>query len=270
MFDLENKSICAYEVRLRMEEYSRKLYTCFNLKICVISGGTGIWEIEEKRYPVKVGDIIILNNRQKRVFREVSKENGIEMMVVEFSPHLFSTYFRRMLFKNDKNVNCKISDNPEIYRLVKEMVHEEKTKQYNYRMILGAKLVEILSLIGRYYNGDSVCERKMSEDMYKVVEYIDENYRGNISLTTTAKLLHISKSSFSRCFLKYMDMSFVQYVMHKRVDYAIYLLQSSEKTVLEIALDCGYNNTASFYKAFKKITNMVPKDYRNMKEEHNV
>lgn len=61
-----------------------------------------------------------------------------------------------------------------------------------------------------------------------------------------------------------MGMGMTQYVMHKRINKAIHLLQTSPKNVLDIAYDCGFNTRASFYKAFKKITNKSPKDYRKL------
>jgi AraC-like DNA-binding protein len=32
--------------------------------------------------------------------------------------------------------------------------------------------------------------------------------------------------------------------------------------ILEIAIQCGFNNTANFNKVFKKITSMTPSNYR--------
>ncbi len=73
----------------------------------------------------------------------------------------------------------------------------------------------------------------------------------------------MSVSGFSRYFTKCMGIGFAEYIMQKRIQLAIHMLQDSDKTVLEIALDCGFNNAASFYKAFKKITKLNPGDYRN-------
>ena len=48
----------------------------------------------------------------------------------------------------------------------------------------------------------------------------------------------------------------------RRIDQAIKLLQETDRTVLEIACQCGFNNTANFNRAFKKVTGRVPSGYR--------
>ena len=107
----------------------------------------------------------------------------------------------------------------------------------------------------------------MSSDMYRALEYIDEYYRDDISQQDVAGLIGMSTTSFSKRFTKCMGMGFAAYITHKRIHFAIHLLQSSEKTVLEIALECGFHNTASFYKAFKKVTGGNPGEYRSSEWE---
>lgn len=269
MFDLENKSITIMRMALNFESFSRKLYASYHYKICVVHTGEGVWQIGSKFYPVKQGDIVILNNRQERVFREVSLIDGIELIIVEFEPQfVFNTPFHGLFVNRNEEFDCKISGDTEIIRLIKQMEQETQNQLINHRIIIGAKLIEVLSLIGRHYNIKGLENSKISEDMYKVLEYINVNYTSDISLDKAAHLLHMSITSFSKQFSRCMGMGFAQYVMSKRVSRAIHLLGRSNKTVLEISLDCGFNNPASFYKAFKKITNKTPGYYRNWKEDH--
>ena len=52
--------------------------------------------------------------------------------------------------------------------------------------------------------------------------------------------------------------------LSRRIDNAIFLLkENTEQNILDIALACGYNNTANFNKAFKKVTGTTPSKYRN-------
>ena len=44
---------------------------------------------------------------------------------------------------------------------------------------------------------------------------------------------------------------------------SIELLKKSNSNILDIAIECGFNNTANFNRAFKKMTNKVPSDYIN-------
>lgn len=261
MFDLDDKSVKVTRVKLDSDKFSHSFYVSNHFKLCLIMKGGGIWQIGNECISVREMDIVMLSNRQKRMFKEVSITDGIEMIVIEFGLQLCATHFQGLFFNSGEKYNCKISNMPEIVKLFKEIEQEERNQYYNYKLVRGAKIVQILTLIGRYYNITEL-DNKVSEDICQILEYINDNYTTDISISHAADVLHVSESNFSRYFTKYMGMGFTQYVMYKRIAYAIHLLQSSEKNVVEIAMTCGYNNTASFYKAFKKVTNMTPKEYR--------
>ena len=166
------------------------------------------------------------------------------------------------MYGKDIEQNNVISDHKEIIRLFKEIGAETQKKLLYSPIVIGAKIVEMLALMMRHFDIVEKSNVKMGSDMYRVLEYIDEHYQTDISQQEVANLINMSTTGFSRYFTKCMGMGFAGYIMHKRIQLAIHLLKSSEKTVFEIALECGFNNTASFYKAFKKITNLNPRDYR--------
>lgn len=56
----------------------------------------------------------------------------------------------------------------------------------------------------------------------------------------------------------------MEYVNEYRIKQAIYFLENSDLPVMEIGLECGYNNTGNFLREFKKYTNMTPLQYRKL------
>lgn len=50
-----------------------------------------------------------------------------------------------------------------------------------------------------------------------------------------------------------------------RADHAKTLLSTTKIKILDIALDCGYANERSFYRAFFSVTGMTPGQYRRSK-----
>ena len=267
MFDLANKSIHVSKIKLSSQSFSRKVHTFHNIKLCLVKGGYGLWQIDDRLVPVKEGDVVILSNRMKRVFKEVSEKTGIELLVVEFEPQLFMNQFRGLFWDRNSEQNNVISGHQELIRLFCE-IGEESQKNLTYsKVLIGAKLVEILALMMRYYDITEKSNVQIGSDMYRVLEYIDEHYRKDISEKQVADLANMSTTGFSRYFTKCMGVGFAGYIMQKRIQFAIHLLVSNDKTVLEIALESGFNNTASFYKAFKKITGTNPTEYREMEEK---
>lgn len=47
--------------------------------------------------------------------------------------------------------------------------------------------------------------------------------------------------------------------------YSKRLLEETELSVLEVALECGYGSVSQFHRAFKNLTGITPKEYRNTK-----
>lgn len=263
MFDLENKSIRVSKIKLNIQSFSRNAYVPHNIKLCLVDKGSALWQIGDRLVPVKAGDVVILNNHVKRVFKEVSEATGIEVLIVEFEPQVFMNQFRGLLYGKNLEQNNVISDHEEINRLFKEIEAETQKKHLHSPIVIGAKLVEILALMMRHFDIAEKSNVKMGKDMYCILKYIDEHYQTGISQQEAATLIHMSTSGFSRYFTECMGIGFAEYIMQKRIQLAIHMLQDSDKTVLEIAFDCGFNNSANFYKAFKKITKLNPGDYRN-------
>ena len=267
MFDLENKSIRVSKMKLSSQSFSRKMHIFHNIKLCLVKCGSALWQIDDRLVPVKEGDVVILSNRMKRVFKEVSEKSGIELVIVEFEPQLFMNRFRSLLYGKDIEHNNVISDHEELIQLFRAIEAEAQNKLPHSQIVIGAKLVEALALMMRYYDIAEKSSVQMRSDMYRVLEYIDEHYRNDISEKQVADLANMSNTGFSRYFTKCMGIGFAEYVMQKRIQFAIHMLTSGDKTVLEIALESGFNNTASFYKAFKKITGTNPTEYRETEEK---
>jgi AraC-like DNA-binding protein len=59
-----------------------------------------------------------------------------------------------------------------------------------------------------------------------------------------------------------MGMSLWDYICIKRIEEALTQIKTTDKNILDIALDCGFNNTVNFNKIFKKYTNLSPSAFR--------
>ena len=96
------------------------------------------------------------------------------------------------------------------------------------------------------------------------LEYIHKNLTTELRLCDIADVAGMSASYFSNVFKTVMGITLWDYITEKRIDIAMRLLdKNAEYTMLEIALDSGFNNTANFNKAFKKHTGLTPLEFRN-------
>jgi AraC family transcriptional regulator len=97
----------------------------------------------------------------------------------------------------------------------------------------------------------------------QVLDYIHDHLDLDIKLEDLAQLLGISQFHFSRVFKQSIGISPYQYLLQQRVERAKQLLkQNEERSILDIALACGFNSHSHLSKQFRQLTGMTPKAYR--------
>lgn len=84
----------------------------------------------------------------------------------------------------------------------------------------------------------------------RVGRYVDEHLDRRIALAETAEQGRLSPSHFSRCFRASFGAPFTKYVTRKRIERARWLMMTSEQSLGEIALACGFADQAHFTRAF--------------------
>jgi AraC-like DNA-binding protein len=83
-----------------------------------------------------------------------------------------------------------------------------------------------------------------------------------LSLPKLAKHIATSPSYISQTLNETLGVNFFDYVNRFRVEAAKIQLLSSDDTVLDIAMNVGFNAKSSFYTAFKKETQLTPNQFR--------
>ena len=109
----------------------------------------------------------------------------------------------------------------------------------------------------------AICERGLSDRyLFQAIEYIDHHLSQSIKLEDLATHVGISKFHFSRLFKKSLGLSPHQYVMQQRIELAKQLLLTSNMSISDVALECGFNSHAHMGKYFRQIVGITPKAYR--------
>ena len=97
----------------------------------------------------------------------------------------------------------------------------------------------------------------------QVLIHVDTNLSGNLSLNALAKLLCVNPSYLSTVFKKETGYTLTEYVTGKRIEYAVFLLNSTKMQIQTIAQYCGIPDICYFTKTFKKKIGKSPSEYRN-------
>ena len=95
-----------------------------------------------------------------------------------------------------------------------------------------------------------------------VLEYIEQQYSASITLNSMASVAGMNPKYFCRVFKEITQQTPMDYVIFYRIEQAAKMLVNTDLSVLEIAMECGFNDYSYFIKTFKKLKGMTPKQYR--------
>lgn len=95
-----------------------------------------------------------------------------------------------------------------------------------------------------------------------VLEYIECNYSEEITLSNLAKVAGLNPRYFCRIFKQIISLSPMDYVIYFRIEQACKLLTTTTLPIIEVALECGFNDCSYFTRVFKQRKHMTPNQYR--------
>lgn len=100
------------------------------------------------------------------------------------------------------------------------------------------------------------------------VAHIDDHFREKLSIESLARVSNMSESAFRRVFAKIMEMPPGAYVTTIRINHARKLLSQTDKTIGDIAEECGFYDQSHLEKAFKRERGVTPGEYRRRHPWH--
>lgn len=102
------------------------------------------------------------------------------------------------------------------------------------------------------------------EVVRKVIDYIEKNLDKEINLDKISKNVGYSKFYLNRIFTSYAGITIYKYLQNRRLAVAAEKLVKTDKPIMQIAYEAGYDTQQSFSFAFKQAYLYPPKIYRDM------
>lgn len=101
----------------------------------------------------------------------------------------------------------------------------------------------------------------------RIMEYIDENYKKDISIENVADYVGLSYSYVRKVFKAETGKNMLDFINILRVNEAKRLLVETENSIMDIALSIGYNNDQSLSRFFKKYEGIAPGEFRRINKQ---
>lgn len=131
---------------------------------------------------------------------------------------------------------------------IPESVLENKFKELLFNIFSNPKnkhiLAYVLKIVDRYQT--------------PIWEVMEENYKYDLKIQDFANLANRSLSTFKRDFKKHYQTTPGKWLTNRRLKRSKALLETTEKSIGQVAYECGFENVSHFSRVFKKKFNISP------------
>ena len=250
------------------------------VEISLILSGTGTYQTNNSTYSIHAGDIFFYRPNEPHCITNI-EEPSMQLLNLHIAPYYIYTNFTKALsseyikilsaqlpIKSNK-INDMLTEEKanELCALIRNIRSEFEQKQADFTTLVDNYISTILITISRATGDNSTSSHTTAnaqnyQRLINVITYIDSNYKQDLTLKKIAAHIGYSRCYLSSVFKKCMGMSIWDYINIKRIEEALTLIKTTDKTILQIATESGFNNTANFNKIFKKYTNLPPKSFR--------
>jgi AraC-like DNA-binding protein len=151
----------------------------------------------------------------------------------------------------------------EVRQLLRKMLFEQTNYDPLCKYSSPIYLFELLLILARNNKNKPVLHAndKRSNQMRK---YIEANYFENITAESLSTTFNISPRYMNDIFKEKYHETPLQYLQKVRIDRAKILLSDTEKDIVSICFEVGYETLSTFYRSFRNLVGMSPNKYRKL------
>jgi AraC-like DNA-binding protein len=98
--------------------------------------------------------------------------------------------------------------------------------------------------------------------MLRARDAMDRQYAEPLDIPALARIAHVSEAHFIRTFRATFGETPHRYLQRRRVERAMALLCSTDRSITDICMSVGFSSLGTFSRTFREIVGQAPKDYR--------
>lgn len=249
-----------------------------NVEILKVVKGSYTVELNLEEYVLKAGDICFINSGELHQIE--GKERDTIHNVLIFNPHILEFVYEdevqegfiEPFLAHVSSLPRIVGAEDELYGRISGLFDqavglalEEKSGWYFKVKLLLMEMLYEAGRSGRMVSLSSIQSASEKEriDRYKrIISYMEEHFAEKVSLEQLAGEAQCNPQYLCHFFKEIAGVSPIQYLINYRIEQAREMLADTTKTVLEVSLDCGFENVSYFIRQFKKATGGTPREFR--------
>lgn len=229
----------------------------------VVLGGSGKYLVNGEEYPLKRGSMYFVTPVD---FHQI--EGNVSLGNVSFDESVLSGELMTRLIGSDYSLFVQTTEKDFYFiEFLIERLLAEKKSGHDLRYEAERALVELI-MIGFLRRAElpEVNDVRSDSVVMRVVAYIKFNFKKKLTLAEAAAEVHLTPNYVGELFFNKMGVTFNQYLMQTRLNYARNLLMRGEVSVQEAAQDAGFGSQTYFSDCFKRAFGYSPSSLIKKKE----
>lgn len=251
MFYQSQHSLDADILKTEQEsDFSFPIHLHNSFELITLTEGEMEVTVDRRTYLLRAGDACLIFPNQTHALRTLSHSRHFLCI---FSQKYVQAYTKSVLQKIPTD-NLFRPDPHDVDKLISGVAEDG---------LFAAKGV-LYSLCATFHKGRDYTERKSDETdlLYKIFHFVEEGFHRKCTLQSLADGTAYHYVYLSKYFKQCTGISFTEYVNRYRINEACYLLKNAEQSILQTALDCGFESLRSFNRNFRDVIGMTPSEYR--------
>lgn len=230
-----------------------------------VVSGSGNFIIEGKTYHVMEDDLVIVNANVQHT--ESSKDaNPLEYIVlgIEGLSLLLEPSQKDEQISEFYSIHNYRKSREEILHFLDLLVKEVEERSDFYDTVCQNLLnILILNVIRRSKSNLVISTQKnATKECTYIRNYIDIHYANPITLDTLANETYLDKFYLVHVFKKQYEISPINYLIEKRIQESMNLIENTNYSISEIASIVGFNSQSYYSQVFKRKTGVTPAEHR--------
>ncbi len=246
-------------------------------ELIVILRGTAMHVVDGYSFPVKSGDVFVISGKHEHQYRNM---NGLALANILFDsrtlqmnqwdvralPGFHALFSLEPLLRTQQKLNSRLHLSERqlntVNERIRELLQETSAHKPGYRVMAGGLFMQLVVFLSRCYSEKPSEESLDLLRLGNAIAHMETHFSEKITLEDLAQKAHLSKRHFQRIFQECLGRSPINHLLHIRIQKAAELLQYSDRTITDIAFDCGFCDSNYFSRQFRQIMNQPPKPYR--------
>lgn len=246
-------------------------HTFDRLTVAYVMSGSAVLYYNGEEIPLNAGSMVLINPDIPRKYAQTA---DFTLLCIHFRMSHYYNLFPELRFKSFHHSRARTpEDLSALSRLFMRVIQEAEEKPSGYLLSISSVCMQIILLLAKSFSYENPARAKnsveKSEQIVKLVEYINNNYEKSWTLSELAAYMSLSPNYLCRLFKEQMGMPITKYINQVRIHKSLGDVMDGKLSIAEIARRHGFQNTNSYYKCFKDFFHQTPVSYKKSQESPN-